>query len=116
MTAVDAKTLAPATEAAKIAEAVRHKVLVERRYTGKKDLDDLSSRTEVDDVDVYEKQISFDGRNFSGLCELSVTMNFDDDEDLDWRTEVFPGHFSGRLEEGRVIVDDVEVDTATFYE
>lgn len=116
MSVAEAATVAAGGLERQIAEAVGSKVFSDESYSARADLAELSDRTDIHDVDVQENLISFDGTKFSGMCEISVTLNYDNDADLDWRTDIFPGQFWGHMDGETPVVEDVTVDTSSFFE
>jgi hypothetical protein len=116
MSVAQATTVAAAHLARDIAEAVSSKIFNDEGYSGRTDLAELSDQTDIHDVDVHESLISYNGKKFSGMCEISVTLNYHNDNELDWRTDVFPGEFWGYMDGETPVIEDITVDTSSFFE
>jgi hypothetical protein len=99
--------------AARIIDAVRN---VELTQTGAwSALDGLSSNTRVDLIETFQDEIRFDGRRFRGPVVFHVTLQYGGGEDEVTLSEAFPGRFEGHFKDDRPIIDDVDVDTSSFY-
>ena len=82
------------------------------------DLDVLSTHTHVDDIEVPAEGvvIRLDG-TFSAVLNVYLSLQYGKDDQEGFTTsDSFLARVTGRVEEGRVIVDDSTVDTSSFYE
>jgi hypothetical protein len=82
------------------------------------DLDELSTHTQLEAVDVDPEGILIDdaGR-FSGVMNVYVTLQYGkDDKEGFSSSDSFLGNFEGHLEGARPKIDTVRVDTSPFYE
>lgn len=80
-------------------------------------LDSLSSQTAVDSVEIFEQEIRIEPDHFEGPITWYVMLQYAPraGEDSLTISESFPGTFRGHFEGGEPIVDDMTVDTASFY-
>jgi hypothetical protein len=109
--------LASASQADRIAEAVANVAPDLTRYSAWDDLDSLSWHTEVEAVEPLESQIFLEENRFAGNCVVYVQLNYGDGDDVVSMSDSYPGKFSGHINNNdTVVIDDVEVDTSSFYE
>jgi hypothetical protein len=81
------------------------------------DLDALSSHTMVDTVETFPREIRISGNAFSGPLTWYVLLSYGKDEGDRLNTsESFPGSFEGHFENGRPVIDRMNVDVSSFYE
>jgi Predicted pPIWI-associating nuclease len=97
-------------KARRIAEAIRDIDLTETGAWG--DLDVLSSRTMIDAIEVFEDEIRSDGEAFEGPINVHVTLQYPEDVTM---SETFPGRFEGKWKANRPVIENVSVDTSSFY-
>lgn len=88
------------------------------RFSAWQDLDVLSKRTELDAVELDERSVRWDGGSFEADLTVYVGLTYGDtDKDGFSTSDSFPGHVRGHLDEyGSLVIDDVKVDTSTFFE
>ncbi|MER8709332.1 hypothetical protein NKH80_04185 [Mesorhizobium sp. M0904] len=80
------------------------------------DLDALSSSTQVDTIETFEKEIRFDGNDFQGPLTWYVVLRYGmDTADPLETSESFPGTFHGSLVDEVPVIQDMTVDTSSFY-
>lgn len=81
-------------------------------------LDALSHQTQIEGIEAFEDDIIFDPKEktFRGHLTVYVTLNYGSGADRDEVSEGFPGTFQGRIKDGKPHVENVEVDTSSFYE
>lgn len=92
-----------------IAEAVRSIELTETAAWS--DLDVLSSRTMIEAIEVFEDEIRAFGDTFEGLINVHVTLQYSEIT----MSETFPGRFEGRWKANKPVIENVSVDTSSFY-
>jgi Predicted pPIWI-associating nuclease len=81
------------------------------------DLDILSTHTTLDGIEVDPEGIIFDGDEFGGVMNVHVTLHYGGHGDDGFTTsDSFPGDFHGRFDKGKPEVDQISVDTSSFYE
>ena len=103
-----------AAQRQKILEAVQAKDYQETQAWY--DLDALSSSTQVDTIETFEKEIRFDGDDFRGPLTWYVVLRYGmDTEDPLETSESFPGTFHGSLVDEVPVIHDMTVDTSSFY-
>jgi len=78
-------------------------------------LDELSSRTVFEGIEVFPDEIEMDGEHFRGFMNVYVTLNYGRGDDGFSRSDGFPGVFRGRLADGEIADLEFEVDTSSFY-
>lgn len=78
----------------------------------------LATRTDVDGVRAHPAGIQTDGKNFDGLLNIYVVLQYDTNGRKKFLTsDTVPGRFVGHFDEmDRPVIDTVEVDTRRFYE
>lgn len=86
-------------------------------FSAWKDLDSLSTHTSVEEIEAVPEGIFEDGENgFAAVATVYVDLNYGDKADGVSSSDSFPvqvqGHFAS---DGKAIVDDVSVDTSSFY-
>ena len=116
MVQVKQANLASASQADRIAEAVSNVAPDLTPYSAWNDLDALSSHTEVEAVEPLESQIFLEGDRFAGNCVVYVQLNYGDGDDGASMSDSYPGKFRGHMDDGSVVIDDIEVDISSFYE
>jgi hypothetical protein len=116
MVQVKQANLATAPQADRIAEAVSNVAPDLTPYSAWNDLDALSNRTEVEAVEPLESQIFLEGERFAGNCVVYVQLNYGDSDDSASLSDSFPGKFWGHIDDSSVVIDDIDVDTSSFYE
>ena len=80
------------------------------------DLDELSTHTYVDDVEVDPDGIKIEGNNFKGILNVYVLLQYGKDNDEGFQaSDAFRGQFSGHFEGDLAIIDHISVDTSPFY-
>lgn len=80
------------------------------------DLDELSTHTYVDDVEVDPAGIKIEGNEFKGIINVYVLLQYGKDAEEGFQTsDAFRGQFSGHFEGGLAIIDKVSVDTSPFF-
>ena len=81
-------------------------------------LDELSTHTTLEGVDVDPEGILIDERGrFSGVMNVYVTLQYGkDDKEGFSSSDSFLGNFEGHLERSGPKIDVVAVDTSPFYE
>lgn len=114
MVQVKQANLASASQADRIAEAVAN-VADLTPYSAWNELDALSAHTEVEAVEPLESQIFLEGNRFAGNCVVYVQLNYGDRGDSASLSDSYPGKFRGHMDDGFVMIDDIEVDTSSFY-
>lgn len=82
------------------------------------DLDELSSHTIVEEFEANPDGIfetADDG--FEAEATVYVTLNYGSRRDAASMTDSFPAHVRGHVnDEGGVVIENVEVDTSSFFE
>lgn len=79
------------------------------------DLAALSDDTVIDDVDVMRDDMDFDGRTVTGIFTVYVYLNYGTGTDARQSTDEFPGSYSAHFDGDKVVIDRVDVLTASFY-
>jgi hypothetical protein len=106
-----------AKEISAIVEAMANADLT--KYDAWNALDELSSQTTVEGINVDPAAIIVTGKRFIGLAAIYVALKYDADGDSDAildTSDTFEGQFEGHFEKARPIIDKVTVDTTPFYE
>jgi hypothetical protein len=122
MVQVKQANLATPEQADRIAEVIADKAPDLTEYSAWDKLDALSSNTEIEAVEVLENQVFIEDNDFAGNCVVYVQLNYGQGRDMTGMTANFPGRFRGHFEDfdddnnNVIIVDDIEVDTSSFYE
>lgn len=81
------------------------------------DLDELSTHTYIDDVEVDPEGIVLDDGRFKGMMNVYVLLQYGRDNQEGFQTsDAFRGRFEGHFEGAAAIIDKVSVDTSPFYE
>lgn len=93
-----------------IAEAVRNIELTETAAWS--DLDVLSSRTMIEAIEVFEDEIRAFDDAFEGPINVHVTLQYPENITM---SETFPGRFEGRWKANKPVIENVSVDTSSFY-
>jgi len=85
-----------------------------------KDLDALSERTSVDEIQVVPEGIFTTDEGFTAVATVYVILGYGDKNDATSTTESFPaqveGHFENDAPRLKAIVDRFSVDTSSFNE
>jgi hypothetical protein len=115
MVQVKQANLAKGEDADRIAEAVANIADDLTPYSAWNELDALSSHTEVEAVEPLESQIFLEENRFAGNCVVYVQLNYGDRGDSASLSDSYPGKFRGHMDDGFVMIDDIEVDTSSFY-
>jgi hypothetical protein len=85
-------------------------------FSAWQDLDALSARTQIEQIDLLEDQVRVDGDRIEGPINVFVTLHYGDRADSFEETEEFPGRLKAHLEGDRVVIDDISVDVRSFFE
>jgi hypothetical protein len=82
-------------------------------------LDELSTRTTFEGIEANPDGIFTrdDGATFSAACTIYVGLNYGGSRDGVCMSDSFPATVSGHFEDGgNVNIDDVNVDTTSFFD
>ncbi len=80
------------------------------------DLDVLSSHTIPEDIEVLEDTIDIKDDNLSGVLNVYVQLEYGKGDEGFTSSDGFPGKFKGHFDENdRPFIDEVTVDTSSFY-
>ena len=84
------------------------------------ELDELSSGTVIDDIDIDEGSLEVTKEtngdlNVDGVVNVYVTLNYGDKRDPAAFGDSFPGHFSALLSDAGMKLKSTSVDTSSFY-
>lgn len=84
-------------------------------------LDELSSETVVDDIDIDEGSLEAtkekDGTlRIEGVVNVYVILSYGDKKDSISRGDSFPGHFSAVVTGTNIRLENTTVDTTSFYQ
>jgi Predicted pPIWI-associating nuclease len=81
------------------------------------DLDVLSSRTQIDAIEVDPAGISISNDGFHGVANVYVVLEYGGGEDDDGFTtsDAFLGKFAGHFDNGNPVLEKFTVDTSPFY-
>jgi hypothetical protein len=72
----------------------------------------LSKTTNVEMIEsIDEDVITKSGKNFTLPINVYVSLKYEDGE----LSEVFPGSVEGHLDQGRPVIDRLDVDVSSFY-
>ena len=101
----------------KIADAI-HKLAGDdyRRFAGWSRLKELSSRTEVEDVEVFEDEIATDDDTIKVPANIYVSLNYEDSVGDESFHDAFPGTFIVSIRNGEPVISDITVDTSSFFD
>lgn len=81
------------------------------------DLDELSTHTSVDDVEVDLSGIIIEGDSFRGVANVYVTLQYGRDDDEGFHeSESFLANFSGRFMAGEPEIGNFSIDTSSRFE
>jgi Predicted pPIWI-associating nuclease len=81
------------------------------------DLDELSTHTTLDDVEVDTSGIVIEGNAFRGVANVYVTLQFGrDDNEGFHESDSFLATFAGRFEDGEPVVETFDIDTSSRFE
>lgn len=84
------------------------------------ELDELSSGTVIDDIDIDEGSLEVTKEtngdlNVDGVVNIYVTLNYGDKTDRAAFGDSFPGHFNASLSDAGMKLKSTSVDTSSFY-
>lgn len=85
-------------------------------FQGSAHLAELSSNTQVEDVEVLEDEIIEEDGIFRVPANLYVSLSYHDSEGDELFHSTFPGSFIAEMEDGRPVIRDMAVDTSSFFE
>jgi hypothetical protein len=77
-------------------------------------IDEMSPRTILEDVEVFDDEIMFFGDKFRGAINVYLTLNYENGKNGGWASASFPGSFTGFLRGAEPVVENVTVDTSSF--
>ena len=81
------------------------------------DLDALSTRTIQEDIEILDEVLEIENDHFKGMLNIYVMLEYGKGEDGFVTSDGFPGKFRGHFDEdGKPVIDDVIVDTSSFYD
>lgn len=81
------------------------------------DLDELSTHTHIDEVEVDPEGIILDEDRFKGMMNIYVLLQYGRDSHEGFQTsDAFRAWFNGHFEGAEAVIDGVKVDTSPFYE
>jgi len=82
------------------------------------DLDELSSQTLLDGVEIDPDGVIVKGQKFKGPVSVYVLLQYGSKNDEGFETsDSFMGEFEGHFDENnKPIIDNVRIDTSPFYE
>lgn len=111
-----AETQRSKPDALAIAEAVENSNVTD--FEAWNALDALSTHTEFDGVDVAEESLRWDDKKFVADVTVFIGLHYGKgDDDGISTSDSFPGEISGHMDnDGNVVIDELTVDTSTFYE
>lgn len=103
------------SQALKIAEAVENRIMSKGTPA---ELDELSTHTEVDGVDVLADTLNITDGAFDAKLVVYVGLQYGGNADDPITTsDTFPGQVKGHFEQdGSVTIETVSFDTSSFYE
>lgn len=80
-------------------------------------LDELSSQTKIDEVEVLEDEITGTPDEAEGIFNIYVILRYGDKKEDEFiSSDTYPGRFRAHFnEKGDVEFDEIEVDTSSFY-
>ncbi|CAN5636950.1 hypothetical protein BH10PSE6_BH10PSE6_18210 [soil metagenome] len=84
------------------------------------ELDELSSGTVINDIDIDEGSLEVTKEtngdlNVDGVVNVYVTLNYGDKRDPATFSDSFPGHFNALLSDAGMKLKSTSVDTSSFY-
>jgi Predicted pPIWI-associating nuclease len=85
------------------------------KYPAWNDLDMLSSHTIIDGITVDPAGVIVTGDKFSGLLNVYVALEYGSGSEAFVTTDSFLGEFAGHLVSGEPHIDDLTIDTSSFY-
>jgi hypothetical protein len=85
------------------------------------ELNELSSGTVVDDIDIDEGSLEVTKEtngdlHINGVVNVYVTLNYGDKKDPSSHGDSFPGHFSAVIAGLDIRLEETTVDTSSFYQ
>ena len=100
---------------AAVAEVVREYNLYEAPIWS--DLDELSTHTSVDDIEVDETGIVLEGKRFRGVANVYVTLQFGRNDDEGFHeSDSFLANFEGRFADTEPVIETFTIDTSSRYD
>jgi Predicted pPIWI-associating nuclease len=87
-----------------------------------RELDSLSSHTEIDGIYAMPESAVYQGGRFFAPASISVTLNYGGKTDAERMTDTFPAEIEFHIEgskgiagEGKIVIDGITVDTRSFF-
>ena len=87
------------------------------------DLQAMSNNTEIDGIYVISESAVFQGNHFIAPAVINVTLNYGGKNDQTSMTDSFPAEIKFRInitntarKSGEISIEDITVDTRSFYE
>ncbi|WP_114857438.1 hypothetical protein [Azospirillum brasilense] len=101
----------------KIADAI-HELTGDdfHRFTGWRHLEELSSYTEIEDVEVFEDEIAVENDELKVPANIYVSLNYRDKDGDESFHDAFPGAFTVSIKDGEAVISDMTVDTSSFFD
>lgn len=84
-------------------------------FTAHDDLDALSTQTIFTGIDVFEDAIVKDGNKFAAPATVYVELNYGGSKDGVVMGDSFPGTVTFKYDGKAVELEDIIVDTSSFY-
>jgi hypothetical protein len=84
-------------------------------YSAHGDLDALSSNTIFTGIDVYEDAIIREGDEYIAPATIYVELNYGGKSDAAVMGDSFPGTVRFIVKDNHVDIEDISVDTGSFY-
>lgn len=79
-------------------------------------LESLADRADYNGARVPPDGIIIDGERFQGILNISVLLRYDPPgEEAFTDSWTFPAVFNGRFRSGEVAIDEIDVDTRSFF-
>jgi hypothetical protein len=97
-----------------IAEAVRNFDFTESEAWQRLSL--LSTKTQINSVEVFSEEITFKDSHFTGPLLWHVTLHYGGGEDEFTSSDSFPGVFEGIIQGQHTELHKLTADTSSFYE
>ena len=87
------------------------------KFPGWTELAELSSNTQLEDIEVFEDEIIEEGGRRVVPVNVYVTLNYRDSEGDETFHDAFPGSVVVEVDEdGHLVIRDMSVDTSSFFE
>ncbi len=101
----------------KIADAI-HRLTDDdfHRFAGWSRLEELSSRTRVEDIEVFEDEIAEYDNTIKVPANIYVSLNYQDNGKTESFHDAFPGTFIVSIKNGEAVISDMTVDTSSFFD